>query len=62
MEDMAVAIVMEMVLEEIVFQQEEAVIEGIHKQAVTQVHVNLEAMLMLLYLLVIWHSKLINKK
>ena len=56
------AIVMEMVLEEIVFQQEEAVIEGIHKQVVTQVHVNLEAMLMLLYLLVIWHSKLINKK
>ena len=62
MGDMVVVIVMEMLLEEIVLLQEVAVIEAIHKDLLTRVHVNLEAMLMLLFLSEIWHSKLINKK
>ena len=48
-----VVIVMEMLLEEIVLLQEVAVIEAIHKDLLTRVHVNLEVMLMLLFLLVI---------
>jgi hypothetical protein len=53
MVDMEAAIITEVVQEETVFLQEEAVIK---------VHANLGAMPMLLYLLEIWHSKQINKK
>ena len=62
MEDMEVGVAMEMLLGEIVFLLEGKVIEAFNKQAVTRVHVSLEAMLMLLFLSEIWHSKLINKK
>jgi hypothetical protein len=53
MVDMEEAIILDLVQEETVFLQEEVV---------TKVHVNLGAMLMLLYLLEIWLSKQINKK
>ena len=48
---MVVVIVMEMVQEEIVLLQEGAVIEAFNQEVVTLVHVNLEAMLMLQFLL-----------
>jgi len=63
MADMAVAIVMEMELEETAFLQEEAVTEeAINKEVLTKVRVNLEAILINLYLWVIWHSKRMIKK
>ena len=48
--------------EETVTLEEEAMTEAINKEELMLVNAKVEAILMPLFLLVIWHSKLINKK